>query len=273
MTGTAAVSAETADGAAADAVGLAESARAVLIGQIAVGVALLGAWEIAGRQFGHDWTSLPSLIAVRLGAWLVGDLWLHALTTAAEMLVGLALGGSAGVVAGLVLGRSPTVATVLRPIIVALYSVPLITMAPLLILWFGLDLEPKIVLVTIVVFFLVFFNTFAGVAAIDGDLIASFQLLGGNRREEFQKVVAPASMVWILSGVKIALPYALVAAVTAEMLAAREGLGSLLARAAAQFDMTGVYTVLFILMVLGMLAAEGGLRLERLLLRWRHAAG
>ncbi|MBI3513828.1 MAG: ABC transporter permease [Proteobacteria bacterium] len=268
----AAVSAETADGPTAGAAGLAESARAVLIGQVVVGVLFLGVWEVAGRQFGHDWTSLPSLIAVRLATWLIGDLWLHALTTATEMLVGLALGGSAGVVVGLVLGRSPVIATVLRPIIVALYSVPLITMAPLLILWFGLDLEPKIVLVTIVVFFLVFFNTFAGVAAIDGDLIASFQLLGGNRREEFQKVVAPASMVWILSGLKIALPYALAAATTGELLAARRGLGSLLAQAAHQFDMTGVYAALLVLMAMGILVSEVANRLERRLLRWRRAA-
>lgn len=257
--------ASLADGAAG------ASARAVLVGQVLVGVLFLGGWELAGRRFGSDWTSLPSLIAARLGVWALGDLWLHVLTTATEMLVGLALGGVAGVAAGLTLGRSPVVATVLRPLIVALYSVPLITMAPLLILWFGLDLEPKIVLVTIVVFFLVFFNTFAGVSAIDHDLISSFQLLGGNRREEFQKVVAPASMVWILAGIKIALPYALAAATTGELLAARRGLGSLLAQAAHQFDMTGVYAALLVLMAIGILVSESANRLERRLLRWRRA--
>jgi NitT/TauT family transport system permease protein len=128
------------------------------------------------------------------------------------------------------------------------------------------------VLVTIVVFFLVFFNTFAGVTAIDGDLISSFQLLGGNRREEFQKVVAPASMVWIMAGVKIALPYALAAATTGELLAARRGLGSLLAQAAHQFDMTGVYAALLVLMAIGILVSEAASFIERRLLRWRRAA-
>jgi NitT/TauT family transport system permease protein len=146
-------------------------------------------------------------------------------------------------------------------------------MAPLLILWFGLDLQPKIVLVTVVVFFLVFFNTFTGVGAIDRDMIASFQLLGANKREEFQKVVAPGSMAWILSGVKIALPYSLAAATTGELLAARYGLGSLLARAAQQFDMTGVYAALLVLMAMGILTSETATLIERRLLRWRHAGG
>ena len=246
------------------------SARAVLAGQVALGLVLLGGWELAGRTYGYDWTSLPSLIAARLGVWVIGDLWLHTVTTLSEMLIGLALGGTAGVAVGLMLGRAPVIATVLRPIIVALYSVPLITMAPLLILWFGLDLEPKIVLVTIVVFFLVFFNTFAGVQAIDQDLIATVRMMCARGTEEFRKLVAPAAMAWILSGLKIALPYALAAATTGELLAARRGLGSLLAHAATQFDMTGLYAALFVLMLMGIAISEAAALLERRLLRWRH---
>ena len=247
--------------------------RNVLVWQVVVGVVFLALWEAAGRAFGHEWTSLPSLLATRLAHWALDDLWLHVATTAAEMLAGLALGGTAGVAAGLALGRSPVWALILRPIIVAFYSVPLITMAPLLILWFGLDLQPKIVLVTVVVFFLVFFNTFTGVGAIDRDLLASFRLLGANRREEFQKVVAPGAMAWIMSGVKIALPYALAAATTGELLAARWGLGSLLSHAAQQFDMTGVYAALLVLMAMGILTSETAMVVERRLLRWRHAGG
>jgi NitT/TauT family transport system permease protein len=130
-------------------------------------------------------------------------------------------------------------------------------------------MEPKIVLVAVVSFFLLFFNTFAGVQAVDKDLIAIFQLMGGDRREQFQKLIAPACTTWILTGLKIALPYALIAATVGEMLMARRGLGFLLTRAAEQFDMTGVYTALVILMVIGILLAEAATRLERWLLRWR----
>ncbi len=114
----------------------------------------------------------------------------------------------------------------LRPIIVAFYSVPLVALAPLFIMFFGLDMLPKIVLVTIVVFFLLFFNTFAGASPVDrrSDR-AGRSLMGSTRREIFKKVVAPACMAWIIGGIKTALPYALVAATTGEMLAARRGIG------------------------------------------------
>jgi NitT/TauT family transport system permease protein len=256
-----------------DMAAAAEPADSTLSWQILVGALLLGGWEAAGWAWGPAWISRPSLVADRIAGWGAGgDLYLHIGTTAVEMLVGLGLGTLFGTLAGLLLGRQPVLAVTLRPIIVAAYSVPLITLAPLLIMFFGLDMMPKIVLISIVVFFLLFFNTFTGAAAVDQDLISALELMGSTRREEFQKVIAPASMVWVISGVKIALPYALVAAVTGEMLAARRGLGFLLSQAAAQFNMTSLYSVLFILMVMGLAVAALADRLERWLLRWRHAA-
>ena len=185
-----------------------------------------------------------------------GQLYLHVATTLTEVVTGLVAGSMLGVLAGLMLGRSPIAAGILRPIVVAFYSVPLVALAPLFIMFFGLDMLPKIVLVTIVVFFLLFFNTFAGASSVDHDLIAQVELMGSTRREKFQKVVAPACMAWIIGGIKMALPYALVAATTGEMLAARRGLGFLLSDAASQFDMTSLYAALFILMLLGLAVSE-----------------
>ena len=245
----------------------------ILICQILLGLALIGLWEWAGRSFGHAWTSLPSLIFERLIVWVQTTLARHIAVTLMEIGIGLMIGVTAGVALGLILGRSFVLGIVFRPIIVGFYSVPVVTMAPLLILWFGLDLMPKIVLVTISAFFLLFFNTFAGVQAIDRDLILSMRLMGSSRGEEFRKVVAPGAMTWIVSGVKIALPYAFAAAVTGELLAAREGMGSLISKAAAQFDMTGLYAALLVLMVMGVIASGLMVAAERWLLRWRHAAG
>ena len=245
----------------------------IIVWQITVGVALLVVWEAFGRLHGSQWTSEPSLIAVRLAQWVQGNLYLHVATTLTEVIVGLVIGSAFGILAGLSLGRSPILSVILRPIIVAFYSVPLIALAPLFIMFFGLDMLPKIVLVTIVVFFLLFFNTFAGAASVDHDLIAQVELMGSNRREKFQKVVAPACMAWIVGGIKLALPYALVAATTGEMLAARRGLGFLLSDAASQFDMTSLYAALFILMLLGLAVAVAASWSERRVLRWRHAEG
>lgn len=245
----------------------------ILMWQIAVGMLLLGGWELIGRLSGSEWTSRPSLIAVKLAVWLEGSIYIHIATTLTEVVIGLLAGTATGVLAGLVLGRSPVTAGVLRPIVIAFYSVPLIALAPLFIMFFGLDMLPKIVLVTIVVFFLIFFNTFSGASSVDADLIAQVELMGSTHREKFQKVVAPACMAWIIGGIKTALPFALVAATTGEMLAARRGLGFLLSDAASQFDMTSLYAALFILMVVGLAVAEAASWGERHLLRWRHAEG
>jgi len=244
----------------------------VLIGQIVVGIALVAGWEWAGRTFGSTWTSLPSLIAVRLVEWTGTVLAQHLGITLAEIGIGMVLGVSGGVLLGLLLGQSLVLGTVLRPIVVGFYSVPIVTLAPLLILWFGLDMAPKIVLVSLSSFFLLFFSTFSGVKAIDRDLILGLRQMGATPRELFRKVGMPGAMPWIVSGIKIALPYSIAAAVTGELLAARLGMGALLSTAAAQFDMTGLYAALFVLMLVGIAASVAMAALERRLLRWRPGA-
>ena len=250
-----------------------EGRRAILAWQIAVGLAWLAVWETAGDVTGSTWISRPSLIGARLLTWARADLYIHLATTVTEVVVGLMFGTVFGILAGLWFGRSPLLAGVMRPIIVAFYSVPLIALTPLFIMFFGLDMLPKIVLVGIVVFFLLFFNTFTGAQEVDADLIAAVDLMGSTTRERFQKVIAPACVAWIIGGIKVALPYALVAATTGEMLAARRGLGFLLSDAASQFDMAGLYAALVVLMLLGLAVAEAASWLERRMLRWRHAAG
>ncbi|HTC09770.1 MAG TPA: ABC transporter permease [Acetobacteraceae bacterium] len=249
------------------------SARKILVWQIAVGVTWLAVWELTGSLTRSPWVSRPSLVWLRLLQWARGELYLHVATTVTEVAVGLLFGTAFGILAGLWFGRAPLLAGVMRPVIVAFYSVPLIALTPLFIMFFGLDMLPKIVLVAIVVFFLLFFNTFAGAQDVDDDLIAAVALMGSTTRERFQKVIAPACLAWIVGGIKVALPYALVAATTGEMLAAQRGLGFLLSDAAAQFDMTGLYAALFVLMLLGLAVAGTVTWLEQRLLRWRHAGG
>jgi len=175
-----------------------------------------------------------------------------------------------GAMCGLLLGMSRLVATVLRPIVFAVYSVPLVSLAPLLLMIFGIDMLPKIVLVATVVFFLVLFNTMKGVEMVDPDMVDVLKVMGAQWHESFRKVLLPGCMVWILSGVKVALPFALVAATVGEMMAARRGLGLVLSESGQKFDVTAIYAVLLILTVLGLVVAETGARLESSLLRWRR---
>jgi NitT/TauT family transport system permease protein len=240
--------------------------------RLGVAAVLLLVWEAAAFLTGSIWLSSPGLVGARLADWLRGSLYIHLGTTLEEIAVGVAIGTGSGAVLGLLLGRAPALATLLRPLIVALYNLPLLALAPLFIMLFGLGFLPAVVLVSVVVFFLVFFNTFSGAEAVDDDVIRSLQIMGANRIEVFRKVIGPASVVWIISGLKVALPYSLAAATTGEMLAGGNGLGGVLTSAAQQFDMAAMYAALVVLMIVGMLLNTAATGLETWLLRWRHAA-
>jgi NitT/TauT family transport system permease protein len=251
---------------------LSSQRRSVVLWQCAIAAVLVAGWEAYGRFVDDTWFSRPSLILARIVSWSMDDLIVHIGTTLGEMAGGLAIGVPLGVLFGLVLGRLPTVAALTRPIIFGLYSVPLVTLAPLFIFWFGLGMLPKIVLVAIVTFFLLFFTTFAGVQTIDRDLVASFRQLGASRGEVLRKLIGPACLAWIISGLKVALPYALIAATVGEMLLARAGLGFLLMNASQQIDMTGMFAALIILMALGVVVGASVNLFERRALRWRTLA-
>lgn len=230
---------------------------------------LLCGWEAYGRFVDDAWFSRPSLILKRIVAMAGSGLEVHIATTLSEMLAGLAIGVPAGTLLGLLLGRMPLVASIARPIIFGLYSIPLVTLAPLFIFWFGLGLTAKIVLVAIVTFFLLFFTTFAGMQTIDRDLIDSYRLMGATRGELLRRVIGPACLAWIISGLKLALPYSLIASVVGEMLMARAGLGYVLMNASQQIDMTGMFAVLFVLMAVGVCVGESVNVFERRVMRWR----
>jgi NitT/TauT family transport system permease protein len=237
--------------------------RALLLG------ALLVLWQLGGTYVSDRWVSSPVAILARLVDWTGRDLFMHLRVTMTEIVAGLAIGLPMGILAGVSLGRLRNVAAVLRPFVVVLNSMPIVAMAPLLIMWFGIGMLPKIVLVAFVSFLLLFFNTFAGARAVDEEQLDALTLMGASGMERFRKVVLPACTAWIFAGLKNALPYALIAAVIGEMMVSRAGLGHLVARAGQQFDMTGIYAGLFVLMIVGSILNEAISLAERHLLRWR----
>lgn len=247
-------------------------AATVRLWRLVTVVVVLAAWELHGRLVDISWISQPSLILRRLGDIFVGQLGYDIGVTLSEIALGFLIGLPSGLVVGLLLGRSPMMGTLFRPIIVTLNSVPYVALAPILIMWFGLGIAPKVALVALVVFFLIFFNTFSGAQSVDDDQIEMLELMGASRIERFQKIIAPASIAWIMSGLKAALPYSLIAATVGEMMLSRAGVGNYITNAASQFDLTGVYTGLFIMMALGAMFNEFAHRIESWLLRWRPAA-
>ncbi|MEO3872794.1 ABC transporter permease [Nonomuraea sp. B12E4] len=231
------------------------TATTVALARLLLVVALLSTWEwSAGRWFDLTFTSRPSAIWARLLEWHQdGVLWANTWVTLQEIVLGFVLGGAAGAVAGFPLASAPRLYRVLDPFIMALYSIPKVALAPLFIVWFGIGTNMKVLLAAATVFFLVFLNTAAGVREVDRGLIDAVRLMGGGRRDLFLKVVLPSSMTGLLTGLKVAVPYALIGAVIGELVASNRGLGYLINDAAAKFDTAGVFATLVVLSVIAAL--------------------
>jgi NitT/TauT family transport system permease protein len=215
-------------------------------------VAFLVLWEIAAdRWIDITFISKPSEIVKRLGEWIGdGTLWSNSWITIQEIVYGFLLGAAAGALVGFVLASLNFLYRVLDPFMMALYSIPKVALAPLFIVWFGIGMHMKVLLAAATVFFLVFLNTAAGVREVDRGLIDAVRLMGGSRWDIARKVVLPASMTGVLTGLKVAIPYALIGAVIGELVASNRGLGYLINDAASQFDTAGVFATLVVLSII-----------------------
>jgi len=168
----------------------------------------------------------------------------------AAFVISVAYGAVGGAILGVWLGVSPFASRLLSPYLNALNALPKVALAPLFVLWFGLGLESKIALAAVLVLFLVFLNTFAGVREVDQDLIDGARLMRATRAQVIAKVIIPSAMSWVFAGLKISVPYALIGAVLGEMIAANRGLGYLVQFSGAQFDSAGVFAVLLVIALL-----------------------
>lgn len=234
-------------------------------------VVIIGGWQlVSGPVIDPFYISRPSDIFSRMGEWLVdGTIATHLSSTMEATLVGFVVGALVGIGVGFFLGRSYAIARVVDPFIIAVYSLPKIALAPLFILWFGIGMTTKIVLSATIVFFLVFYSTYAGVRDVDRDLVDVVRLMGGSQRDILRRVVMPSSMTWIFNGLKISVPYALIGAVVGELTASDRGIGYILKRASGTFDTAGVFAALMILMVVATILNQIVVYGERYVDRWR----
>jgi len=186
-----------------------------------------------------------------------------------EVFVGLFLGLISGILTGIVLGKFETLAKVLDPVIMGLYAIPKIAIAPLFILWFGLGITAKIVFAWVVVFFLIFFNTYAGMKSVNPDLVDSVRAMGASEWQIMTKVSIPSCIPWILVGLRASLGASLIAAIVGEFVAADVGLGYLIMEGSNLFMTKRVLSVVLLLSVI-VIAMDICLRvIENQFLKWR----
>lgn len=235
------------------------------------GLLLVAAWELSsGRLIDPFWVSKPSLVFGYLyGVIADGSIFGHLSITLYETFAGFFVGSIFGIGLGFALGRREVLAQVLDPYVVAFNGIPRIALAPLFIIWFGIGPISKVILVISVVFFLTFFNTFAGVKGVDAELKNILRIMGASERQILMKVTLPAIVPWITTGLKISLPYAIVAAVVGEFIAASKGLGYLINHNTSLFSTTGALGGILILALVVVVCNEAINRAESYFLRWR----
>jgi NitT/TauT family transport system permease protein len=232
---------------------------------------LLLAWEFApASRATKFWLSSPSLIAGTLRQWIVdGTLWTHLQATLAVMAEGYVVGCVTGIGIGIVLGLFPRLHRVLAPFLAGFYAMPKIALAPLFIILLGVGDTSKIALVAITVFFLVLTNTIDGVRDVDRDLVQSLTLMGATRLEIIRKVLVRGALPWIFTGMRIAVRYAFTNTLLAELIASNRGLGFLIEFNSGNFNITGAYAGIAVLVLCSVLLTELLSRLESRVSRWR----
>jgi NitT/TauT family transport system permease protein len=197
------------------------------------------------------------------------NLWLALLVTLKNMWWGFVLGTGSGVLCGLILGRSDYLSRIFRPYVVAMNSIPRIALVPLIILMFGLGDMSKIVTAWIVVFFVVFFNTFEGTRAVDRDQIAAARLLGASELTVLRTVVVPSALAWVFASLTPAVSFALIGVIVGEFIGAERGLGKLIIEAEARANASEMMVSIFVMMIVGILLAMMVQKLQGYLLRWK----
>jgi len=247
--------------------------------QVLVLAVFLGAWEWLSRvHFAGAakpivdpflW-SRPSKIAARVIEWLAdGTIANNVFVTLLEAAAGFVFGTVLGVLIGFVLALSDFWSRVFNPFITALNSIPALVFAPIFFVIFGLGVESKIAIGSLVVFFLTFWNVYQGVREVNRDVYRNAQTLGATRGQMAWHVLLPSALSWILSSLRTAVGFAMVAAIVGEYLGSTSGLGYIIAQSEGAFDQTGMMAGLVVLSAFVVTVAGVVAWLERRLLKWK----
>lgn len=241
----------------------------------AIVVLWLGSWELTATYvIDPFFYSKPSQIWGRLVQWFgtgtqFGSIWENLGYTVLEATLGFAIGTVAGIVLGVLLGRSRYLAEVFSPFIKAANAVPRIVLAALFIIWFGFGISSKVATVVVLVFFAVFFNAFTGAREVDGNVVNNARILGAGKTKILTSIVLPSATTWILSSLHTAFGFALIGAIVGEYAGAKKGMGMLIANAQGTFDAAGIYAGMIIVTIVALLAETLITTAENKLLKWR----
>jgi NitT/TauT family transport system permease protein/putative hydroxymethylpyrimidine transport system permease protein len=235
-------------------------------------LAFLGAWELyvdLGGTDRHLILAAPHEIATALYTDRV-LLWSNFLVTAEEVLLGILVAAVVGLALAIAIHFSRTLRAAVYPLLVASQTVPIPIFAPVLVLWLGFGLGPKLIVIALVSFFSIIVTTLDGLAAVDPDLLKLMRTFDASRARIFRYVEFPAALPGVFTGAKIAVAVAVIGAVFAELSGADSGLGYLFQQADGQLLMPRAYAAVVILSAFAISLFAVLTLAERLALPWAH---
>jgi putative hydroxymethylpyrimidine transport system permease protein len=235
----------------------------------AILIGLLIAWELWVQLADVPKWQLPAPSAVVKELGSSSDLlWTHTLVTLQEIVIGFL----AALIAGLVLAGGIAYSRVLErsvyPIVIASQTVPIIAIAPLLLIWVGYGLTPKIIIVALICFYPIAVNTVDGLKATDPDMVNMLRTLSASRWQIFTKLQIPTALPFMFSGIKIGVSVSVIAAVIGEWVGASEGLGYLITYSQPLFLTARVFAAIFVLSVMGISLFVLAVIAERMMMPW-----
>lgn len=234
-------------------------------------VALVAGWEAYARLGGIDEFVLPAPTAV--GAALVDDralLWRNLVVTAGEVGLGLLLALAVALACAVAIHLWAPLRRALYPLLVGSQTIPIVLVAPLLVAWWGFGIGPKLAIVALVCFFPIVVSTLDALGRVDPDLRRMMRTFGASRWQTFVAVEAPAALPGLLTGAKLSVAVAAIAATLAELVGSEAGLGNLMLKAIPQFETARAFAAVLVLSAFAV-ALFGLVALaERRLVPWAH---
>lgn len=228
------------------------------------------AWQITTTVFEIDKWLLPSPTDIgREAAANPENLWVKTLSTLQLTVTGLVIGIAVGLILAFVLHFIPLLKSALYPLIILSQNIPTIALAPLLVVWFGFGLTPKLVVITLVCFFPVAVAAIDGLSRTDHVMLNYMRMIGASRGQIFRKLELPYALPTILSGVKIASTYSVMGAIIAEWIGSGTGIGQYLMMQKSTFRTDRIFVAIMIIVLLSLAIFTLIVLLEKWLIRYK----
>jgi ABC-type nitrate/sulfonate/bicarbonate transport system permease component len=245
--------------------------RIVYAPPVALLLLFLITWQCATWLWRIETYLLPSPLDVVRAGWQARALLSgHVQQTLRETLLGFALALVGGIAMAVAIDLSAFLRRALYPLLVITQTVPIMTLAPLLVIWLGYTIWPKVIVVALVCFFPIVVTTVDGLQSADPDMLALLQSMGATRRQVFGKVRVPGAVPALFSGLRIAVTYSVIGAIIGEWVGASRGLGVFMLRAANSFRTDWVFAAIAISSLLSILLFLAVSVAERLALPWYY---